>query len=492
MSIRELEPPARSASRIIASNTAWRLIAFGARTVSGLAATIAIARLEGPKGLGQFQFALTLTLLLSFLVMLGLPKLLVRELARHPANSRTWVDSAMFVCSLCGLAVTFVLFVVGEVVGVDATMGTLLVTGGFALTVDAMARVEMSLFWSSERMQFEAATVCVQEGAFLIGTLALLAAGFGVVGVMVAYMASRVFGLWMAWVICAWKLRVRLWPRPHRDVVRPMLRKAVPFAADDGLSLAYIRLDAVLLGFFKGSTAVGLYQSATNLVLYLNILPRMLNLSLYPRMSRAWPDRVEELARLRDASLRLLGAIAMPIAVGSLLLAPEIFRMLYGNGFDDAVVCYQLLALVIPIRMLGNTLGTTLTSADGQAKRTWAVGIAAGMNVLLNLYFIPRYSYIGAAITTLITETGLFVGYAVMLRRIVGPSHAATALLVPGIACVPLALTVFASSEAPLPVVLVLAAGVYVIALFAVAMVRMPRPTFRLRSVVVSFLQGSA
>src|SRR3990172_1669342 len=103
MSIRELEPPARSASRIIASNTAWRLIAFGARTVSGLEATIAIARLEGPKGLGQFQFALTLTLLLSFLVMLGLPKLLVRELARHPANSRTWVDSAMFVCSLCGL-----------------------------------------------------------------------------------------------------------------------------------------------------------------------------------------------------------------------------------------------------------------------------------------------------------------------------------------------------------------------------------------------------
>ena len=158
-----------------------------------------------------------------------------------------------------------------------------------------------------------------------------------------------------------------------------MLKRASPFAFDDALSLAYIRLDTVLLGVFVGAHTVGLYQSAANLVLYLNILPRMLNLSMYPRMSRAWPDHLDELRQLRDSSLMLLGALAMPITVGSFLVAPRVFDVMYGSEFEEGVLAYLLLVPLIPIRMLGNTLGTALTAADRQTQRTVAVGVAAGV-----------------------------------------------------------------------------------------------------------------
>ena len=51
----------------------------------------------------------------------------------------------------------------------------------------------------------------------------------------------------------------------------------------------------------------------------------------------------------------------------------------------------------------------------------FAVAAAAGLNVVLNLALIPRWSYLGAAIATVVCESGLFVAYAMLLRQVAGP-----------------------------------------------------------------------
>ncbi len=447
--------------------------------------TVLVARTLGPHDFGRFQFALALTLLLSFVVMLGLPKLLVRELARDPDGAVTRIDSALFICLVAGGVVGGPLLGVGWLAGADMS---LLLMAGLTMIADSMARIVMSLFWAVERMRYEAVAVGIQESAFVTFTLLVLAADGGVEGVMLAYLTSRAVGFVVAWVIAATKLSCPTRPRRHAGVVRPMLKATVPFAVDDGLSLAYVRIDAVLLGVFKGPTAVGLYQSATNLVLYLNVLPRMLNMSMYPQMSRAWPDHPLALRHLRDASLRLLGAVAIPITVGSFLLAPEIFGTLYGPKFEPAVRFYQLLVLVIPLRILGNTLGTAITSVDRQAQRAFIVGVAAALNLGLNLILIPMWSIDGAVVATLVTESWVFLAYAVLLRRALGPSHLFSAVAAPSLACVPLALVVTALSPAPLALLIVAGAAAYVVALIGIVLVTMPRPDLNPRAIVTSFL----
>lgn len=492
MSAPEILAPPERASRVIARNTGWRMLAFGGRTLGGLVATVLVARLEGPTGLGRYQFAMMLTLLLSFLVLLGLQKLLVRELARGPEETRASLEGAIFVSLVLGAAFTAIVFLVVRLLGTDPVISFLLVVASLALMADAVARVELSLFWAFEKMRYEAETVVLQEVAFVAGTIAALALGYGVQGVMVMYLASRVLGAAVAWAIAAKRFGYVLVPRPHRGVLAPMLRRTVPFAIDDALSLAYIRADAVLLGVMKGATAVGFYNAATNLVLYLNILPRMLNMSLYPRMSRAWPHRLGELGGLRDGSLRILGAISMPITVGSFLLAGKLFDLVYGEGFDNAVACYLILVPVIPIRMLGNTVGTALTSADGQTQRTVAVSVAAVANILMNLYAIPRWSYLGAAGTTLITETALFLGTAWLLRARVGRSKLIAALSIPGLACVPMALAVVATWDLFVLIPIGVGAAAYVASLYAIAGVMMPERFRRPRALVAGFIRGAA
>jgi O-antigen/teichoic acid export membrane protein len=478
--------------RLVARNSGWQLLTFAARAVSGLAAVILVARHGGPTQLGVFQFALTLSTMFGFAVGLGVFNLLTREVARKPDSSRSWIEAGVLVALVAGGVVTALLAAGVGLAGQAPQVVEAVTLAGVALAFDTAGRITFAAFAGWERMGLESAATVAQEAAFLAGIPLALAAGWGVRGVLLAYVGSRALGALAGWVMACRVLRLLLVPRPHLAFLRPTLRRTVPFALDDAMSLTYIRVDSVLLGFVKGPTAVGLYQAGTNLVLYLNVLARVLNTALYPRMSRAWPDP-RRLGRYRDVSLRLLAIVGVPIMVGSLLLAPAILRFVYGSRFDQAVLAYQVLVLVIPVRMLGHTLGTALTAADGQTRRTVAVASAAVLNLGLNAWFIPRWSYLGAAATTAITEAGLFAAYALMLRRLAGPSALASSLAVPALASLPMAGLLLATRHGPLLLVVAACALVYAAAVLAVALAAAPREARRRpRAALTALVAGSA
>jgi O-antigen/teichoic acid export membrane protein len=57
------------------------------------------------------------------------------------------------------------------------------------------------------------------------------------------------------------------------------------------------------------------------------------------------------------------------------------------------------------------TWGSVLGSIDKPELTAYSLLICVIVNVSLNLYLIPHYSYVGAAIATVITEIVLFMLY---------------------------------------------------------------------------------
>jgi O-antigen/teichoic acid export membrane protein len=145
--------------------------------------------------------------------------------------------------------------------------------------------------------------------------------------------------------------------------------------------------------------------------------------------------------------MRVIALIGVPIAVASVLLAPRTIDFLYGPAFAPAVLTYQLLALVIPVRMLGHTVSLSLAATDRQTPRTVAVSVAAAANVVLNLVLIPRWSYLGAAVATVACETGLLIAYAVLLRRAAGRSELLRANGAPLVASLPMGAVILLTGD---------------------------------------------
>ncbi len=236
-------------------------------------------------------------------------------MARRPDEARRWLEAG----TLLGLATGTLLTAASALVLLANTGETVrgLVFAVGALAFDSIGRLEFAYFWASERMALEAAATWLQEAAYLGATVLLVATGHGVLWVLAAFFASRVLGALAGWVLACRLVGAVLWPRPHIGFLSPILRRTAPFALDDAMSVVYIKADSVLLQAMKGPIAVGLYQACTTVVLSLNILARMLNNALYARLSQAFPDRMPTFRRLRDSSLRMLGAIGVPLAVGT-------------------------------------------------------------------------------------------------------------------------------------------------------------------------------
>ncbi|HVL90646.1 MAG TPA: flippase [Actinomycetota bacterium] len=456
--------------RRIAGNSAWQVVSFTFRGLAGLGVVVALARVEGPGRLGVFQFALTLTSLLPY--YWGYPALLSREVARRPGHVRGWLEGGMAMTFVFGIAFSIALTVGARTFGASPESQMTITLATTAMIFDGIARIQFAAFVAWERMRLETIATALQETMFLVGAVIAVGLGGGPVGAMIAFLASRFVGALIAWITASLRCRTLLLPAWHGGFAVRSAVSATPFAAADTLKLVQMRGDAVLLGLMKGPAAVGLYQACTSLVMHWNVLARSLNHAVYPRMSRAWPAHPTRFARYRDASNRSLAMIGLPVAIGGALLAADILHALYGPKFARATLAFQILVLVVPIRMMSNTLSLSLAACDRQRQRTKAIALAASANLTLNLALIPIWSYLGSAAATLATETGLLVGYALQLRPAIGSSRMMQAIALPATACVPLAAAVMATRSAPLVVPMLAGALAYGGTLTLAAMIR--------------------
>lgn len=168
----------------------------------------------------------------------------------------------------------------------------------------------------------------------------------------------------------------------------------------------YILLDTVILGFLADDAAVGYYSTAVKICKIPLAFMTALSTVLIPRISASFSSGDREYVKvLVQKSFSYIVLLAIPIGVGLMLLAPEIILLLANPRFLPAVPVIRVMAPLTLVIGLSNLFGMQILTSMGKEKLTlYAVSIGMILSVVLNLILIPRFSYMGAAWTTLLTE----------------------------------------------------------------------------------------
>lgn len=121
--------------------------------------------------------------------------------------------------------------------------------------------------------------------------------------------------------------------------------------------------------------------------------------------------------RVRSASKKFIGIISL-IIIGMMLLSPELLLVMGGASYLEAKY------VMIPV-ILGcfcQFIYTFYVNVEQFMKETVLMAvatiIAAIFNYGTNWYFIPRYGYIAAAYTTLVSYGLLMVIHYFLIRKI--------------------------------------------------------------------------
>lgn len=223
-----------------------------------------------------------------------------------------------------------------------------------------------------------------------------------------------------------------------------------------GLALS----DRVVLGAFVDAGVVGVYHVAYQFGLPIALFATALAQSAQPLYAEASAADQQRLADIRRLSTYALVAIAF-VATSIAVLGPPLMQMVLPAEYHDG-------ALLIPWIAIGTGLlgcyfvpMNVITVHVGQARWVWVItGIAAAVNVALNVVLIPRFGAVAASIDTAVGYAVLLVGVAWYARRVAPHVSYEMARIAAGVAITVLSMALLIVTDDPLRTLLVRTVGV--------------------------------
>jgi len=387
----------------IAKNTVVPLLSDIVSKVPGFFYVMYTARYLGVERFGILSFALAFTGIFGVFGDLGLQQLTVREVARDKSLARKYLGN-IAVMKIFLVVITFGLIALTiNLLGYPEQ--TIKVVYFVALSVIFGAFTEMfySIFRAFERMEYQSIGQILHSVLMLLGALFAISHGFDVVGFASIYFLVSAVVLVYAFAVCVWKFVL---PKIEMDweFWKPTIKAALPFFLAGVFSVIAFKINIVMLSMMKGDVIVGWYSAAYRLIVFLVFIPSAFSGSIYPILSKYYISSQESLKLAYQKSFKYMCVLSFPITIGTILLADSIILIIYKSGYVHSIIALQVLACVVPFTFLTHILAGTLNSINRQDLTMKILLLCMISNVTMNLILIPRYSYVGAAIATVITD----------------------------------------------------------------------------------------
>ena len=166
--------------------------------------------------------------------------------------------------------------------------------------------------------------------------------------------------------------------------------------------MVYMRLDMVMLEMMRGSFAVGVYSAATRISEVWYFIPMAIVSSVSPSIMRVKNDPALLNSRLRKL-FSLMTLIACVIGSIVALSSHFIIRILYSNSYSGAAPVLAVHVWASVFVFLGVAQSPWDLTKNLTKLALYRTVMGAIINVAMNLYLIPRYSALGAAIATVVS-----------------------------------------------------------------------------------------
>jgi O-antigen/teichoic acid export membrane protein len=182
------------------------------------------------------------------------------------------------------------------------------------------------------------------------------------------------------------------------------LKESWPYGLSGFSVMLYTYIDSVILSLIQGNEVVGWYNAAYKLVLFLVFIPSTINLTIFPAMSKFYISSPNSLRFINEEYFKFMLIIGIPLGIGTTILADRIILIIFGSGYSSSIIALQILIWTIVFTFAGAAFVRLLEATNKQLLLSKITGISVVVNVILNLILIPKFSYVGASIATLLTE----------------------------------------------------------------------------------------
>jgi PST family polysaccharide transporter len=390
--------------RKIIANTGWLFADRILRMGVGLFVGVWVARYLGVEQFGVFNYATAFVALFSTLSTLGLDAIVVRSIVREPEKRAEILGTAFWLKLLGGVAALLL-----------AVSSIILVRHDDQLTISLVAILSsVGIFqafdtidlWFQSQVQSKY-TVIAKNTAFVITALVKVTL-ISIQAPLIAFAWAGLGEVSLGAIGLIISYRVRgyspwLWPWSS-PLAKTLLKESWPLILSGVTIMIYMRIDQIMLGQMIGDKAVGLYSAATRISEVWYFIPMAMASSVSPTIYAAKEVSESLYYRRIEQFLRLLSWLSIVLAVPMSFLSGTIITVLFGKSYEASasILAIHIWASLFVFMGVGTSSWFIAEGLTQFALRRTIIG--AITNVFLNIFLIPAYGGVGAAIATVISQ----------------------------------------------------------------------------------------
>jgi O-antigen/teichoic acid export membrane protein len=385
-------------------NTGWLMMArVGGLVIKVVITNFALSNYLGPARFGILNYPMAIVTFFMAAAALGLDGFITRELLNHPEKQKTLLGTAFWLRLASGFAtlplVCIAYALIDQHKHLDTPFSYVFIVA-FVSVIQSVNIID-SFFQSKVQGNY---IMYVQ----VIGNIvsALIKLTFIILKLsLIWFVYSLVFDALLiaaGYIIFYGQIhnRITSWKYDGK-LAQYLLAHSWPLAFSVVLVSIYMKIDQVMIASYLNSKELGIYSTVASLSESWYFIPVAIVTSVFPAIMHARKaDPVRYQVRLQNM-YDLMVVISLSIAIIMSFGSSIIYHMVYRPAFwpGSTVLAVHVWAGIFVF--LGSASGQYLI-AEGYTKISMIrTGVGAIVNIVLNIYLLPRYGILGAAYATL-------------------------------------------------------------------------------------------
>ncbi len=411
----------------VAYNVSFQAVGKAINVGIGLINVAIITRYLGVSGYGAYTTAFAYIMVFSVISDFGFFYIIVKRISAGEAIEKVVGNTLslrlIFATSVFVLAMLLLVFT-----PYDPVVKWSILLIALSIIWSSQTSVYTALFQSQLKMDL--ATLAEVFGKILGLGILLLAVNFslGLIYIVGAAVLSTFFNFVFSFIFSHRFTKPRYIFDPSYS--KSFIKEALPIGIVSILSLIYFKIDTIILSFFKSTVDVGIYGTPYKILEILMALPVMFVGSIFPALTESFTSRnLERLRKIFQKSFDVLAigaigitAIIFPLAKSAtVFMAGEEFiktstvRFAGVNITSDIIL--QILIFAVALSFINALFTNSIVVFGNQRKLILPYAIATLVNLAFNLLLIPRFSYLAAAVTTVLTEVIIIVTTYLLVNK---------------------------------------------------------------------------
>lgn len=411
----------------IAFNTIVQVVG---KIITAILSIILVAYLTRYLGIFGFGEYTTVYVYLSFwgvLADFGFFNILVREISKNPQNEEKIANNLLTFRAFFAIGI----YLLGLAVSLFLPYSLTIKTGILLITLATFFGTQNSslvgIFQARHRMDKSVLSDVLGRAAILGSSIYFIHQNYSIEYIFLAAILGNLLNLIISWLLISpyvhlkFAFDFKLWKK--------IFIEAWPLGISAIFSIIYFKLDSVMLSLMKGSEDVGIYGAPYKVLESLLLIPAIFMGNVFPVLSRYFKENNQKIKNIVQKAFDFLTLTGTGMFFGGFILSEKIIYLLAGQTFVTAStmsflgypitapILFEILLFAMALSYMSFTFGYIIIAADKQLSLIKPTFFATLLNLGLNLLLIPKYGYLAAATTTVVTELFILIYQALLAKK---------------------------------------------------------------------------